>query len=127
VFFPTCNWIIAIWLFTFIVIVLISKCDSITMATIGYGITLIVILGFLGFSFYHIDFLRSGVIFSNWPTLGIGGFQHLFTDILEYMFHRHNFVVRNSKKHLWYNWLCGYFNLWYSYPTCIPLWFFLLN
>jgi hypothetical protein len=41
------------------------ECVSITMATLGSNITLVTILGFFGFSFFHIFFLRFGVIFNN--------------------------------------------------------------
>ncbi len=64
-FFPTYIWIIAIWLFTSITIMLISECVSITVVTLGSDITLIIILGFFGFNFCHIYFLRSGAIFNN--------------------------------------------------------------
>jgi hypothetical protein len=52
--FPTCIWIITIWLFTFIIVTLILECSSITMATLSYDIILIIILGFYSFSFCHI-------------------------------------------------------------------------
>jgi hypothetical protein len=41
------------------------------MVTLSFGITLVVILGFFGFSFDHIYFLKFGVIFSNWPNLKV--------------------------------------------------------
>jgi hypothetical protein len=64
-FFPTYTWIIANWLFTFIVVVSSSECVSTTMATLGFDICLVAIFGFSNFSFYHIYFLRFGAIFSN--------------------------------------------------------------
>jgi len=56
VFFPTCIWIIVILLFTSIVAMSTSKCVSITVATLGFGINLVIILSFYGFSFCHIYF-----------------------------------------------------------------------
>jgi hypothetical protein len=40
-------------------------------ATLGFDITLLVILDFFGFSFCHIYFLRSSVIFSSYPNLKV--------------------------------------------------------
>ncbi len=64
-FFPTCTWITTIRLSTCVNAVSTLECVSITMATLGSNITLVTILGFFGFSFFHIFFLRFGVIFNN--------------------------------------------------------------
>ncbi len=48
-----------------IIIVSSSKCVSMTMVMLSSDICLVVILGFFGLNFYHIYFLRSGVIFDN--------------------------------------------------------------
>jgi len=45
-FFPTYTWKIVIWLSTSIVVVSSSKCVSTIVATLGFDIYLIVILGF---------------------------------------------------------------------------------
>jgi len=50
-FFPTYTWITTIWLSIFIIIMSTSKCVSITVATLGVGIILVVILGFFGLVF----------------------------------------------------------------------------
>jgi hypothetical protein len=70
-FFPTCTLITTTWLSTFIVIVFSSKCVATIVATLGSNICLVVILSFFGFSFYHIYFLRSGAIFTNWPIFKV--------------------------------------------------------
>jgi hypothetical protein len=105
-----------------------SECVSTTMATLGFDICLISIIGFFGFNFYHIYFLRFGVIFSNWLSpQSIGRLQHLFTDILEYLFHKNNFVDRTSRQTLWHNGFCRNLKFWQSHPTYIPLCFSLWN
>jgi hypothetical protein len=60
-----------IWLSNFIDAVWTLECVSIIMVTLGSNIIVIAILGFFGFSFYHIYFLRFGVIFSSWPNLEV--------------------------------------------------------
>jgi hypothetical protein len=65
IFFPTYAWVIAIQLSTSIDVMSTSKCISTIMATLGFGIILIIILGFSSFRFCHIYLLNFGVISSN--------------------------------------------------------------
>ncbi len=70
-FFPTCTWIITIWLSISIVVMSSSDCVSTIVVTLGSNICLVSVFGFFGFNFYHIYLLRIGVIFNNWPNLKV--------------------------------------------------------
>jgi len=71
------------------------------MVTPGYDIILVVILGFSKVNFYHIYTFKIWCYFQQ-LTLpqSICSFQHMFIDILEYLFHRHDYVDRISKQPL---------------------------
>jgi hypothetical protein len=58
-----------IWLSTSIVDMSSLECVSTIVATFGFDVCLVAIFGFFGFNFCHVYFLRSSVIFSNWPNL----------------------------------------------------------
>ncbi len=64
-FVSTCIWITAIWLFISIVAMSTLECVLITMATLGFDIILVTILGFYSFSFFHIYIFKIGVIINN--------------------------------------------------------------
>ncbi len=94
------------------------------MATLSSDITLLVILTLVFTTYIFKDLVLSLTIDL---TSKYSSCQHLFIDILEYLFHKHNYFDRINKQTLWYNCLCGHFKFWYSCPTWIPLCFFLLN